>query len=436
VSAVVGHCINIESRLGVPTVPLIISQFHDPVQKTHVIQKGMPGLRVTYLISPVWGKTREQIRKDIVGKSPVSGKMIMEEIVENLTKPLTAEEKKTGTIQLSAGPERFTDTPDRLQQYFMDNRMTDYLPIVLPTEDRVAEMLKGTSHSPDEVVGKMAAHTQMGGPNDVEIFRHWSYTVKTVAINAVMAGARPEYLPVILAVASTGKEALSVSDNSFTEALIINGPVRDEIKLNYGLGAMGPFSQANSTIGRAWNLLSLNAGDCGRVGTTYMGTVGNPMNWNDVIIAENEQDSPWKPYHIRKGFKPTDSVVTLCEGWGVLSAKNSKYSVWQKDMDFPGIAKKIVNDQDGLFGALLVLNPTVANFIKEAGYDTVEKFTDYLLAPAEGQAAPRDQPSPKGKMPFGRRLQVSIAVTGGSNNNYWSYGGMACRQSVSIDKWR
>jgi hypothetical protein len=396
----------------------------------------MPGLRVTYLISPVWGKTREQIRKDIVGKSPVSEKMIMEEIVENLTKPLTAEEKKTGTIQLSAGPERFTDTPDRLQQYFMDNRMTDYLPIVLPTEERVAEMLKGTSHSPDEVVGKMAAHTQMGGPNDVEIFRHWAYTVKTVAINAVMAGARPEYLPVILAVASTGKEALSVSDNSFAEGLIINGPIREEIKLNYGLGAMGPFSQANSTIGRAWNLLSLNAGDCGRVGTTYMGTVGNPMNWNDVIIAENEEDSPWKPYHVRKGFKPTESVVTLCEGWGVLSAKNSKYSVWQKDMDFPGIAKKIVNDQDGLFGALLVLNPTVANFIKEAGYDTVEKFTDYLLAPAEGQAAPRDQPAPKGKMPFGRRLQVSIAVTGGSNNNYWSYGGMACRQSVSVDKWR
>jgi hypothetical protein len=396
----------------------------------------MPGLRVTYLISPVWGKTREQIRKDIVGKSPVSGKMIMEEIVENLTKPLTAEEKKTGTIQLSAGPERFTDTPDRLQQYFMDNRMTDYLPIVLPTEEKVTEMLKGTSHSPDEVVGKMAAHTQMGGPNDVEIFRHWAYTVKTVAVNAVMAGARPEYLPVILAVASTGKEALSVSDNSFTEGLIINGPIREEIKLNYGLGAMGPFSQANSTIGRAWNLLSLNAGDCGRVGTTYMGTVGNPMNWNDVIIAENEEDSPWKPYHVRKGFKPTDSVVTLCEGWGVLSAKNSKYSVWQKDMDFPGIAKKIVNDQDGLFGALLVLNPTVANFIKEAGYDTVEKFTDYLLAPAEGQAAPRDQPAAKGKMPFGRRLQVSIAVTGGSNNNYWSYGGMACRQSVSIDKWR
>ena len=437
-SAVVAHCINIESKLGVPTVPLITHEFYTQVKTHHTIQKGMPGLRVTYLISPVWGKTAERLRKDIVSKSPVSGKMIMQEIVEGLTKPLTAEEKKTGTVQQATGPERYTDTPDKLQQLFMDKRMTDYLPIVLPTEEKVAEMLKGTSHSPDEVVGQMAAHTPMPGENNVEVFEPWSYTVKTVAINAVMAGARPEYMPLLLAVASTGKEAISVSDNSFTEGLIINGPIRDEIKLNYGLGAMGPFSQANSTIGRSWNLLSINAGNCGRVGTTYMGTVGNPMNWNHVIIAENEQSSPWQPYHVRKGFKATESVVTLCEGWGVLSAKNSKYSVWQKEMDFPGILKKIVSDQDTLFGALAVLSPPVANYIKEAGYDTVEKLTEYLLAPAEGQRAPEPAakgPARKGPGSFGR-LQINIVVTGGANNNYWSYGGMACRQSVPIDKWR
>ena len=437
-SAVVAHCINIESKLGVPTVPLITHEFYTQVKTHHTIQKGMPGLRVTYLISPVWGKTAERLRKDIVSKSPVSGKMIMQEIVEGLTKPLTAEEKKTGTVQQATGPERYTDTPDKLQQLFMDKRMTDYLPIVLPTEEKVAEMLKGTSHSPDEVVGQMAAHTPMPGENNVEVFEPWSYTVKTVAINAVMAGARPEYMPLLLAVASTGKEAISVSDNSFTEGLIINGPIRDEIKLNYGLGAMGPFSQANSTIGRSWNLLSINAGNCGRVGTTYMGTVGNPMNWNHVIIAENEQASPWQPYHVRKGFKATESVVTLCEGWGVLSAKNSKYSVWQKEMDFPGILKKIVSDQDTLFGALAVLSPPVANYIKEAGYDTVEKLTEYLLAPAEGQRAPEPAakgPARKGPGSFGR-LQINIVVTGGANNNYWSYGGMACRQSVPIDKWR
>jgi len=426
VAAVVGHCINIESKLGVPTVPLIISQFHDPVQKTHVIQKGMPALRVTYLISPVWGKTAEQIRKDIVGKSPVSGKMVMQDIVDNLTRPLTAEEKKSGSREQSAGPERFTDTPENLQKYFMDNRMTDYMPIVLPTEAKVNDMLKGTSHRPDEVVGKMAAHTQPRGEGQVEVFPHWSYTVKTVAINAVMAGMKPEYLPVLLAVASTGKEALSVSDNSFTEMLVINGPVRKEIGLNCGLGAMGPFSQANSTIGRGWSLLSLNAGNCGRVGTTYMGTVGNPMNWNNIIIGENEEDSPWKPFHVRNGFKPTDNVVSLFEGWGIISAKNSKYSQWIKEMDFPLTIKKILSDEDLLFGACAVLSPIVANFVKEAGYDTPEKFVEYIMKPAEGQ-----------KPHFRNANQIQIVVTGGSNNNYYSYGGMAYRgQSILIDKWR
>ncbi len=385
----------------------------------------MPTLRVTYLISPVWGKTAEQIRKDIVSNSPVSGKIVMQDIIDNLTKPLTAEEKKSGSREQSAGPATFTDTPEKLAQLFEDNRMTDYMPVVLPTEARVHEMLKGTSHRPDEVVGKMAAHTQPPGEGQVEVFPHWSYTVKTVAINAVMAGMKPEFLPVLLAVASTGKEALSVSDNSFAEMLVINGPVRKEIGLNCGIGAMGPFSRANSTIGRAWSLLSLNAGNCGRVGTTYMGTVGNPMNWNNIIIGENEEDSPWKPFHVRNGFRPNDSVVSLFEGWGIISAKNSRYSEWTKEMDFAGTIKKILNDQDLLFGATAVLSPIVANWVKAAGYDTVEKFTEWIMKPAEGQ-----------KPYFRSPQQIQIIVTGGSNNNYYSYGGMRYGSSVLIDQWR
>ena len=422
-SAVVDHCINIESDLGIPTVPLIISEFHDLV-KLQSKKKGMPGLRVTYLVSPVWGKTAERLRKEIVAKSPVSGNMIAQEIVENLTKPLSAEEKKTGIIEQSAGPERFTDTPEDLRQYFMDNRMTDYMPIILPTEEKVADMLKGTSHQPDEVVSKMAAHTKLPFDN-MEVFEHWSYTVKTVAINAVMAGMRPEYLPVLLAIASTGKEGLSVSDNSFTEMLVINGPIRDEIKLNYGIGAMGPFSQANSTIGRAWNLLSLNAGNCGRVGTTYMGVVGNPMNWNNIVIAENEEDSPWRPFHVRHGYNQTDSVVSLFEGWGIISAKNSKFSKWTKEPDFPGAIKRILNDQDMLFGGTAVLSPVIAYFVKEAGFNSVDKFIQWIMEPEQGQWSN-----------FRSARDINIIVTGGSNNNYWSYGGMRYFQSVLIDKWR
>ena len=266
--------------------------------------KGMPNLRFTFIRGPVWAKTPEQLRRDVVeGKSPITGKPVMQEIVENLTRPLSDEEKKTGEIIRSRGPETFTDTPENLHKMFLEKRMTDFLPIVLPTEEKVNEMLKATSHRPDAVLGKMAP--TMG------VFENWTYTVKDAAVNAVMAGAKPEYFPLILAVGSTGKEGISVSDNGFVEALVINGSIRDEIGLNYEIGAMGPYALANTTIGRAWNLLSINGGNCGKVGTTYMGTVGNPMNLINIVIAENERDSPFKPFSVRKGFKPGENIVSL-----------------------------------------------------------------------------------------------------------------------------
>jgi hypothetical protein len=381
--------------------------------------KGMPNLRFEFIRGPVWAKTREQLRKDVVeGKSPFSGKPVMQEIVEILTKPLTAEEKKTGEIQRNRGPETFTDTADNLQKMFLDKRMTDFLPVVLPTEEKVNEMLKATSHSPEERLGQMAP--------TFGVFEFWTYTVKDAAVNAVMAGAKPEYFPIILAVGSTGKEGISVSDNGFVEALVINGAIRDEIGLNYEIGALGPFAHANTTIGRAWNLLSINGGNCGKVGTTYMGTVGNPMNLINIVIAENERDSPWKPFSVRKGFKPSENVVSLFEGWGVLSAKNWSANVWGKEMNYPQIIKDIFNTQDsGLFGASAVLSPPIANFVKDAGFDTVEKFTEWLMK------------APEGKEPHFRNANMlSIIVTGGSNNNYYSIGGLRFDKAVQIDKWR
>jgi len=415
---VTGHCIDVEADLGKPTVPIIISSFMDQV-KENAMTKGMPNLRFEFIRGPVWAKTPEQLRKAVVeGKSPVSGKPVMQEIVEILTRPLTAEEKKTGEIVRDKGPATFTDTPDNLQKMFLEKRMTDFLPVVLPTEEKVDEMLKATSHRPDEVLAKMAP--------TFGVFEFWTYTVKDAAVNAVMAGAKPEYFPVILAVGSTGKEGISVSDNGFVEALVINGAIRDEIGLNYEIGAMGPFAHANTTIGRAWNLLSINGGNCGKVGTTYMGTVGNPMNLINIVIAENERDSPWAPFSVRKGFKPNENIVSLFEGWGVLSAKNWKFNVWGKEMDYPQIIKDIFYVQSpDLFGATAVLSPPIANFVRDAGYDTVEKFEEWLTKPTEGQ-----------KPNLTSAKQMNVIVTGGSNNNYYSIGGLAYRQSVQIDKWR
>ena len=413
-----GLCIDIESTLGKPAAPIIVSSFVKQV-KENAMTKGMPTLRFEFILGPVWAKTREQLRRDVVeSKSPVSGKPVMREIVEILTTPLTAEEKRTGEITREKRQATFTDTPDNLQKMFLEHRMTDFLPVVLPTEEKVSEMLKATSHRPEEKLGSM-------GPT-FGVFELWTYTVRDAAVNAVMAGAKPEYFPIILAVGSTGKEGISVSDNGFVEALVINGPIRDEIGLNYEIGAMGPFAHANTTIGRAWNLLSINGGNCGKVGTTYMGTVGNPMNLIDIVIAENERDSPWKPFSVRKGFKPNENIVSLFEGWGVLSAKNWSANVWGKVMDYPKIIKDIFNTHDaGLFGASAILSPPIATFVKDAGYDTVEKFTEYLMKAPEGQTPH-----------FQSANMMNIIVTGGSNNNYFSIGGLRYDRSVQIDQWR
>ncbi|NLV30169.1 MAG: hypothetical protein GXY47_03355 [Acidobacteria bacterium] len=405
----------------------------------------MPGLRTQWIRGPVWAKTRDELRRDVInGKNPITGQPVMREIVEKFTKPLTAEEKRTGKVEQSRGPGTFTDTAENLHRMFLEKRYTDFLPIVLPTPERVDDMLKGTSHEPDEIVGRMSP-TQTG-----TYFKDWTYTVRDVAVNAVMAGCKPEYFPLLLAVASTGKEAISVSDNSFVGALVINGAIRDEIGLNSKVGAMGPYAHANTTIGRAWSLMSINLGNCGKVGTTYMGVVGNPMNLINIVIAENEEESPWAPLSVRKGFKKGENIVSLFEGWGVLSAANWKAASWGKEMDYPKIIKDIFDQQGFLFGACAVLSPPIAQFIKNAGYDTVEKFERYLepapqfpmgkMAPpkAKPEGGAQAKPAPKAEMPpmMGGFSNTAIIVTGGTNNNYYSIGGLRYGRSVKIDDWR
>jgi hypothetical protein len=412
-----------------PAVPLILNDF-EKQEKEVSANLGMPGLRIQYFRGPVWGKTNEQLKKQIVeGNNPITGKPAMPELVELLTKPLTAEEKKTGTIKQDMGPKTYTGTPDELQQLFLKNRYTDFLPVELPTEEKVAEMLKFTSHNPDEVLSdKMTPGSEAG--------EAWTYTVKDAAVNAVMAGAKPEYFPVILALGSTGQTAVNVSDNGFMAGAVINGKIRDEIQMNYEEGAVGPYAHANTTIGRAWSLLSINGGNCGKVGTTYMGTIGNPMNLIGIIIAENEQKSPFKPLAVRRGYKEGENVVTLFTGWGILSAKNWAATIWGPNMDYPGIIKEIYNTQDGhLFGTCAVLSPPIANYVKDAGYDTVEKFTEWVMGLQPGAKPPaRGMEINSGVRRSGGMF--TVIVTGGSNNNYFSMGGMIPSQSVQIDKWR
>ena len=408
-------------------------------------------MRVQYLRGTVWGRSKEQIRKQIVeGNNAITGRPMMQEVVAILTSPLTAEERDMSVKKMDVGPETYTDTEENLHKLFLDRRYTDFLPITLPTKERVDAMLAQTSHDPNSHLGTMNPGSVAG--------ENWTYTVRHAAIAAVMAGAKPEYFPIILALGSTGASAVNISDNGFMSAAVINGNIRDEIGLNYDVGAIGPFAHANTTIGRAWSLLSINGGNCGKVGTTYMGTVGNPMNLINIIIAENEENSPFEPLSVQRGFRRGENIITLFSGWGILSAKNWAVTDWSSTPNYSRTIQSIYRQQDSMFGTTAVLSPPIANFVRDEGYDTAEKLVSYVTEPDPnakpafgfgpggpppgGDAKPKEaaakskEAAAKPKMPMGFGSNFTVVVTGASNNNYWMIGGMRPGQSVSIDAWR
>jgi hypothetical protein len=190
-------------------------------------------------------------------------------------------------------------------EIFFERGVTDGLPVVPPTRERVERMLAGTRRRGDEAVGDLP-------PN------YGRLTVEKVAVNAVMAGCRPDYLPVVLAAAECACDpafnlhGVSTSTHFSAPLIIVNGPVRQGIGLNAGFGVFGPGWRANATIGRALRLLMINVGGA-RAGELSMSTFGHPGRYT-YCIAEHEEASPWPPYHVERGFGPGSSTVTLFAG--------------------------------------------------------------------------------------------------------------------------
>ena len=415
----------------------------------NVAKRGMPHERITFTPHPVASKTPEELRAYVEGNDPITGKPMMPEIIDYLTRPLSAEESKTGTISPSVGPPTYSDTADNLQDYYLNNGMTDFLPIILPTEARLEAMLKGTSRAPDEKCGQMACGA----------YPPWTYTVRQVAINAVMAGCRPEYLPVVLAIASSGTPSLMSSTNSFAYAAVVNGPIRDKLNMNYSIGALGPFAQPNAAIGRAWTLLSKNLGNGGIPGDTYMGSQGNNLNYNNLIIAENEAASPWAPFHVQKGFRAEDNVVSMFRGLGIVPGQGARGT----STDTPKYEEQfsdLFSVFTGFFGGLVVADPLIAVSLHKRGYDTKEKLIDWLYKNtnqtvkdyksrdfAYGFDYPR---ALKGLEPYATWYKmpddaviprwphvsdINVVVAGGQTNAFFQGGSLSYGVSISIDKW-
>jgi hypothetical protein len=404
---------------------------------------GMPTLRQAYTPHPVVDRSAADLRAYIDGTDPVSGRPFMQEVLEGLTGALDEADIQGLSFERTTPRLLEADTEDNLHRLFDENRWTDCLPIVLPTEERVEAMLKGTSHPRDEIVGRLRP----------TVFREsWEFTVEKVAVNAVMAGARPDYFPVILALAASGVTARSSSTTSFAAITIINGPIRNEIRMNSGIGAMGPYNHANATIGRAYGLLSQNLQGGSVPGETYMGSSGNWYAYT-AVLPEAEERSPWQPLHVQKGFKPSESIATVFFGGWYTHAGYGPRATWKEKMRHALAAVEQYSPP------LFVMDPIVARGFVNLGFDTKEKLIDWcadnaLLTAREywdNQSIQLLRPKAvAGIEPYASRLKahlddvikiyepsdINIVVAGGETQGAWKMISGALRATVSIDAWR
>jgi hypothetical protein len=268
-----------------------------------------------------------------------------------------------------------------------DRGWSDGLPLVAPTRERVLRMLEGTSRSGDEIVALMP-------PNLVEC------TVEKVAVNAVMAGCRPEYLPVVLASLEAicsdefNMHGILATTMGVGPVLVVNGPIATQIGMNSGVNVLGQGNRANATIGRAVQLVVRNVGG-GAPGGIDRATHGS-MSKLGFCFAEDEAGSPWTTLAEDRGFDRSQGVVTaFCgEGPRILLDQQSRSAESLIRMLAEGLLASVSPRTVMAMDGLLVLSPEHMARFSDAGWDRprfMEELgklllveTDTILAGAGG----------------------------------------------------
>jgi hypothetical protein len=278
-------------QLGVDTVPTLI-RFVAGVEEARAVG---------------WSRSRWEELTGSVGLGPglpearpgCGSRTLDPEIADDLLTRFEAHRLRSRRVEVSA----YEDEAEALYE----RGWTDGLPVVAPTEARVLRMLGGTARDPGDVVAIIPPDLVDG-------------TVEKIAINAVMAGCKPEYLPVVLAaVEAACTDEFNIHGVLATTmpvgpVIVVNGPVRARIGMNSGGNVLGQGNRANSTIGRALQLVIRNVGG-GRPGEVDRATQGNPGKVG-MCFAEDEEGSPFEPLHVSRGFPAVASTVTLFAGEG------------------------------------------------------------------------------------------------------------------------
>ena len=294
-----GACIAAE-YLGIPSVLIAAPGFVDQARYT-ALNNGVPVMRVAMYPGAFATQTAEELVRN-------TRDILWPQIVEALTKPITGKERSDGTSG-SKGDIRddaFYGSIDEINEYFADMEWSDGLPIVPPTFEKVESFLRYTGLKWDETVAVLPV-------------AHRNTTVWHVAVNAVMAGCKPEYMPILIALTKGLGDPEFRRTLASTHAWIpycwLNGPVARQLGIDCGQGQIN--EAANIAIGRFMNLALMNL--CGYyVKQDRMGSFGYPMSW---CMAEDEEAClriGWQPYHVREGFDLNESTITLSSAllWG------------------------------------------------------------------------------------------------------------------------
>jgi hypothetical protein len=386
-------------KAGIPTVLVDLADQDNMVQQEALVN-GVPNIRFLHASRVVSG--------------PEDVETWIEPMLKELTRPLTEKEKEEGLWHPPQPRVLFQGTLDEAETFYQQTKWvphpvnaflsvyTDGFPVRVPTEERVQEMLKGTSHRPGEVLTLQADSKSPMGQQRYkgELVRFQplkrTATVEQVAVNAVMAGCQPEHLPVVLAIAQSG---CPIGTTNFpSQAVCLSGPIVKEIGMNVGVGMLGPGSAVNGPIGRAYQLMAINLG--GAVpGVNRMGCLGSPLNNGGTCFAENADGLPpeWKGLNEELGFKKDESIVMVMNiSGGVVGSQFSPggYRAFQKS-GHGGLARRFdVKGRPGPHnwleyivpglwalregGYTFIMVPEMARHLYDIGFKTKDEVYEWI----------------------------------------------------------
>jgi hypothetical protein len=354
-------------KLGIPGVVVTTTGF-TKIAKAVATAEGMANLRVAEYPGAVGVHPNELVVKNVES-------VLFDRIVENLTGTPAMEGSRAEAAR-RADEIVYEGSLEEIDAYFRSREWTDELPIVPPTMEKVEAFLKHIDHAPDERIAVLPQGNLQATPLNI-------------AANGVMAGCRPEMMPLLIATVE------AIADNTYNlnnigttwgalPYLLVNGPQLERLGIETGGQLIS--KGANVALGRALGLIVRNIAGY-KYGRNYMGTFGYPMNF---VIAENDAENPWEPYRVEHGFSRDDTTVTACGtitwGWPPAIYGDSEKTAAQTALEFlaleltkkPCLARLAERGPNGFRNMIvLMIAPPVAKSLAGAGY-TKEKIREYL----------------------------------------------------------